>query len=116
MCIRDSCIFDFEARPSHISNRRFLSTLRRHGEVKNYITHLISSDGSDRWVGINARVSHDETGQIFGIRGTARNVTEQHEAALQIDFLATHDSLTTLANRVSLQRTLEHAVSYTHLR
>jgi len=104
------CFFDFEARPSHISNRRFLSTLRRHGEVKNYITHLISSDGSDRWVGINARVSHDETGQIFGIRGTARNVTEQHEAALQIDFLATHDSLTTLANRVSLQRTLEHAL------
>jgi diguanylate cyclase (GGDEF)-like protein/PAS domain S-box-containing protein len=104
------CFFDFEARPSHISNRRFLSTLRRHGEVKNYITHLISSDGSDRWVGINARVSHDETGQIFGIRGTARNVTEQHEAALQIDFLATHDSLTALANRVSLQRTLEHAL------
>jgi len=105
------CFFDFEARPSHISNRRFLSTLRRHGEVKNYITHLISSDGSDRWVGINARVSHDETGQIAGIRGTARNVTEQHEAALQIEFLATHDPLTGLANRVSLQRTLEHALS-----
>jgi len=105
------CFFDFEARPSHISNRRFLSTLRRHGEVKNYITHLISTDGSDRWVGINARVSHDETGQIVGIRGTARNVTEQHEAALQIEFLATHDPLTGLANRVSLQRTLEHALS-----
>ncbi len=105
------CFFDFEARPSHISNRRFLSTLRRHGEVKNYITHLISTDGSDRWVGINARVSHDETGQISGIRGTARNVTEQHEAALQIEFLATHDPLTGLANRVSLQRTLEHALS-----
>src|SRR6476620_957117 len=26
------CFFDFEARPSHISNRRFLSALRRHGE------------------------------------------------------------------------------------
>jgi diguanylate cyclase (GGDEF)-like protein/PAS domain S-box-containing protein/excisionase family DNA binding protein len=104
------CFFDFEARPSHISNRRFLSALRRSGEVKNYITHLISSDGSDRWVGINARVSHDENGQIFGIRGTARNVTDQHEAALQIEYLATHDPLTSLANRVSLQRTLEHAL------
>ena len=37
------CFFDFEARPSHISNRRFLSTLRRHGEVKNYITHLLAA-------------------------------------------------------------------------
>jgi len=104
------CIFDFEAGQSHFSNRRFLSTLRRHGEVKNYITHLLSADGSDRWVGINARVSHDESGQLCGIRGTARNVTEQHEAALQIEYLATHDSLTALPNRVSLQRTLEHAM------
>src|SRR5262245_22485621 len=38
------CFFDFEARPSHFSNRRFLSTLRRHGEVTNYITHLLSAD------------------------------------------------------------------------
>ena len=104
------CFFDFEARPSHFSNRRFLSTLRRHGEVKNYITHLLAADGSDRWVGINARVSHDDNGQLCGIRGTARNVTEQHEAALQIEHLATHDSLTGLPNRVSLQRTLEHAM------
>jgi diguanylate cyclase (GGDEF)-like protein/PAS domain S-box-containing protein len=106
------CFFDFEARPSHFSNRRFLSTLRRHGEVKNYITHLLSADGSDRWVGINARVSHDENGQLCGIRGTARNVTEQHEAALQIEYLATHDSLTGLPNRVSLQRTLEAALQH----
>jgi diguanylate cyclase (GGDEF)-like protein/PAS domain S-box-containing protein len=104
------CFFDFEARPSHFSNRRFLSTLRRHSEVKNYITHLLAADGSDRWVGINARVSHDENGRLWGIRGTARNVTEQHEAALQIEHLATHDALTGLPNRVSLQRTLEHAM------
>jgi len=105
------CFFDFEARPSHISNRRFLSTLKKYGEVKNYITHLVSADGSDRWVGINARVSHDDGGEICGIRGTARNITEQHQAALQIEYLATHDPLTGLPNRVSLQRTLEEALA-----
>jgi len=104
------CFFDFEAKPSHISNRRFLSALRRHGEVKNYITHLITAEGLDRWVGINARVQHDEHGKMVGIRGTARNVTEQHEAALQIEYLATHDALTGLPNRVSLQRTLDVAL------
>jgi diguanylate cyclase (GGDEF)-like protein/PAS domain S-box-containing protein/excisionase family DNA binding protein len=105
------CFFDFEARPSHISNRRFFSTLRKSGEVKNQIAHLLAADGSDRWIGINARVQHDEAGQICGIRGTARNVTEQHEAALQIEYLATHDSLTGLPNRVSLQRALEQALA-----
>jgi len=105
------CFFDFEARPSHIANRRFFSILKRHGEVKNHIAHLLARDGSDRWIGINARVQYDEAGQICGIRGTARNVTEQHEAALQIEHLATHDSLTGLPNRVSLQRTLEQALA-----
>jgi len=105
------CFFDFEARPSHISNRRFLSTLRRNGEVKDYLTHLVAADGTDRWVGINARVSHDEDGRIVGLRGTARNITEQHRAALQIELLATHDSLTGLPNRVSLQRALETALA-----
>ncbi len=105
------CFFDFEAKPSHISNRRFLSTLRKNGEVKDYLTHLVAGDGTDRWVGINARVSHDEDGRIVGLRGTARNITEQHRAALQIEHLATHDSLTALPNRVSLQRALEAALS-----
>jgi len=103
------CFFDFESRPSHISNRRFLSTLRKHGEIRDYLTHLIASDGADRWVGINARVSYD-SGQVVGLRGTARNVTEQHKAALQVEYLATHDSLTGLPNRVSLQRDLELAI------
>ena len=105
------CFFDFEARPQHVSNRRFLSALRRNGEVKNYLTHLISTAGTDRWVGINARVSHDEEGRIVGLRGTARNVTEQHDAALEIERLATHDALTGLPNRVSLQKALEAALA-----
>ncbi len=104
------CFFDFEARPSHISNRRFFSTLKKNGEVKNHIAHLMAADGSDRWIGINARVQYDDTGAICGIRGTARDVTEQHQAALRIEYLATHDTLTSLPNRVSLQRTLEQAL------
>jgi diguanylate cyclase (GGDEF)-like protein/PAS domain S-box-containing protein len=105
------CFFDFEAGLSHVSNRRFLSTLRRNGEVKNYLTHLISADGNDRWVGINARASHDDNGAIIGLRGTARNVTEQHKAALEIERFATHDMLTGLPNRVSLQKVLEAALA-----
>ena len=105
------CFFDFEAGLSHVSNRRFLSTLRRNGEVRNYLTHLISADGNDRWVGINARVSYDDNGAIIGVRGTARNVTEQHKAALEIERFATHDMLTGLPNRVSLQKVLEAALA-----
>lgn len=104
------CFFDFEARPSHVSNRRFLSSLRKDGEVKNYLTRLVAADGTDRWVGINARVWYDN-GRIIGLRGTARNVTEEHRAALQIEHLASHDALTGLPNQISLARVLEQSLA-----
>lgn len=104
------CFFDFETEPSYISNRRFLATLKRAGEIKNYITHLATARGEDRWIGINARISIDENGDMLGIRGTARDITEQHLASQRIEHLALHDSLTDLPNRHSLQRRIELAM------
>ena len=104
------CFFDFEAGVSHISNRRFLATLKRHAEVKNYVSHLFTTKGEDRWIGINARVLLDDNGAEFGIRGTARDVTEQHLATQRIEHLAMHDALTDLPNRHSLQRRIEEAM------
>jgi diguanylate cyclase (GGDEF)-like protein/PAS domain S-box-containing protein len=96
------CFFDFEAGTSHISNRRFLATLRRSGEVKHYVTRLVTA--------INARVALDDGGAILAIRGTARDITEEQLAAQRIEHLALHDSLTDLPNRHSLQRRIELAL------
>jgi diguanylate cyclase (GGDEF)-like protein/PAS domain S-box-containing protein len=104
------CFFDFEAQLSQVSNRRFLATLKRHGEVKNYVTHLITASGQDRWIGINARLSYDENQHFNCIRGTARDVTEQHLAALRIQQLSQHDMLTDLPNRAYLLQTLESTI------
>lgn len=97
------CFFDFEAGTAHISNRRFLAQLRRSAEVKNYATHVVTAGGEDRWIGINARITHDDNGEVVGIRGTARDITEQHVATERIEHLAMHDGLTDLPNRHSLQ-------------
>lgn len=105
------CFFDFEAGASHISNRRFLAMLKRNGEVKNYLSHLFSASGEDRWIGINARVVLDDQGAVLGIRGTARDITEQHLATQRIEHLAMHDVLTDLPNRHSMQRRIEEALA-----
>ncbi|MBX9811751.1 MAG: EAL domain-containing protein [Burkholderiales bacterium] len=107
------CFFDFETGPSYISNRRFLATLKRAGEIRNYVTHLVTARGEDRWIGINARIASDENGEMLGIRGTARDITEQHLASQRIEYLAMHDSLTDLPNRHSLQRRIESAMQET---
>jgi len=104
------CFFDFEANPSHVSNRRFLAMLKRKGEVKHYVTRLVTAAGEDRWIGINARVMLDDNGAICGIRGTARDITEEHLATQRIEHLAMHDALTDLPNRLSLQRKVESAL------
>ncbi len=104
------CFFDFEAGTSHISNRRFLATLKNSGEVKHYVTRLVTARGEDRWIGINARVVQDDNGAMFGIRGTARDITDEHLATRRIEHLALHDALTELPNRHSLQRQIETAL------
>ncbi|MBI3916783.1 MAG: EAL domain-containing protein [Betaproteobacteria bacterium] len=104
------CFFDFEAGTSHVSNRRFLAALKRTGEVKNYVTHVMTAPGEDRWIGINARLTRDEGASTLGIRGTARDITEQHLATRRIEHLALHDALTELPNRHSLQLTIESAM------
>ena len=105
------CFFDFEAGNAHIANRRFLSLLKRSGEVKNYVTHVVTSRREDRWIGINARVLLDDNRDIMGIRGTARDITEQHLANRRIEYLAMHDTLTDLPNRIALQKALSEGLA-----
>jgi diguanylate cyclase (GGDEF)-like protein/PAS domain S-box-containing protein/excisionase family DNA binding protein len=105
------CFFDFEAGDAHVANRRFLSKLRKRREVKNYVTHVVTAEGENRWIGINARLTYDESGEPQGIRGTARDITEQHLATERIEHLALHDPLTDLPNRHSLQSSIEAALA-----
>lgn len=104
------CFFNFETNGAHVPNRRFLSTLRRNGEVQNHVTHLSTARGEDRWIGINARITRDENGGMLGIRGTARDATEQHLAIRRAEHVALHDPLTDLPNRGALQRQIEAAL------
>jgi len=105
------CFFDFEAGNAHIANRRFLALLKRSGEVKNFVTHVKTARGEDRWIGVNARVLVDDDRQIKGIRGTARDITEQHLATRRVEHLAMHDTLTDLPNRIALQKAIEEVIS-----
>lgn len=104
------CFFDFEVDSVHFANRRFLSMLKRSGEVRNYVTHLRSKTGEDRWLGINARVTQNDAGETRGIRGTARDITDEYRAQLRVEHMAMHDPLTDLPNRHAMHRALERAL------
>ena len=60
------CFFDFEAGNAHIANRRFLALLKRNGEIRDYVTHVVTARGDSRWIGINARTLLDEAVDQLG--------------------------------------------------
>jgi len=54
---------------------------------------------------------HDEAGNIIGIIGIGRDITERKQADERIRYLATHDSLTEVPNRATFGEALTAAIS-----
>jgi diguanylate cyclase (GGDEF)-like protein len=91
----------------------FLEALRLGGgHVTGYETHLRHSDGHDIWVMTNAHYVRDEAGNVVGIEGTTRDISDHKLAQERIDFLAHHDPLTELPNRLLFKDRFEQATMH----
>jgi len=56
---------------------QFLSILREKEEVKEYETSLRAKNGSVVWVSTNAQFYRDEQGNILGVQGISRDITDR---------------------------------------
>jgi len=68
-------------------------------------------NGSYRIFESNASPSFDELGELIGFQGVDRDVTERVQTEARIEYLAHHDALTGLPNRVLLRDRFEHALA-----
>jgi len=59
---------------------QFLSILREKEEVKEYETSLRAKNGSVVWVSTNAQFYRDEQGNILGVQGISRDITDRKRA------------------------------------
>lgn len=66
-----------------------------------------ANPSEDRWWSVSGRPLYDESGKFFGFRGSGHDLTEKLRSQEQVTRLAHFDSLTGLANRVQMSRTLE---------
>ncbi len=67
-------------------------------------------DGNTVWTETNFSVVRDKKKQSVGILGVSRDITERKQAEKRIEYLATHDNLTQLPNRMMFSHMLNQAI------
>lgn len=80
-------------------------------EAYSHEFRMLTRSGNWKWIHSAGEVlERDEQGQPLRMLGIHKDISEQKENAARLEYLATHDVLTGLANRVLLRDRLEHAI------
>ncbi len=79
-----------------------------YGEI---IPHeFISTDGTATSAEFSIFPMRDKEGTVCGFRGVGHDITERKRAEEKIQYMATHDSLTELPNRLMFSQLINHAI------
>jgi diguanylate cyclase (GGDEF)-like protein/PAS domain S-box-containing protein len=99
--------------PGTLEEAESLSSRVRKGSIFNQVELVrLRRDGSPINISLSIAPVIDAAGQIFGYLTIAADITDRKAAEKQIEFLAYHDVLTGLPNRLLLQDRFEQARAY----
>lgn len=87
--------------------RAHLADLENRRPFRDFTFAYLDVDGKRRVARVSGRPVFDAGGTFLGYRGVGRDITAEVAAEEKIRFLAQHDALTGLANRVLLKDRLE---------
>ncbi|GBD43659.1 putative signaling protein [bacterium HR40] len=91
--------------------RQHLEDLAQRRPFRDFRYAIRDRHGTLRTIEVSGRPQFDTCGRFTGYRGVARDVTEKMEAERRIHYLATHDTLTRLANRPAFDEQLRRALA-----
>jgi PAS domain S-box-containing protein len=101
---------DFELFPHHVAEHFYrddMYVLRNGKPILNREERLVRPSGEERWLLSSKIPLFDEKGQVIGLVGIGRDITERKNAEERIHYLSFHDSLTGLYNRVYLEEEIK---------
>ena len=90
---------------------KLLRLVDKKGVLRGYELQVLCRDGSRKWVIMNLRTERDASGAVCFVEGMVEDITARKVAEARIQFLAYHDPLTGLPNRVSVQDRIQQALA-----
>ena len=93
---------------------RFQQYIEKNGSVRDYEMDLRKKDGTKMNCLITASVRRDASGTIIGYQGIIRDITKRKQQEQQLAYMATHDILTGLPNRMIFNDRLSLGLARAH--
>lgn len=90
----------------------FVRLMQAQGRVQHFEAQVYRKHGDIIWITENAREVRDSEGNLLFYEGTVEDITERKNYEQQIEYQATHDSLTGLPNRTLLSDRLQQCISF----
>ena len=90
--------------------RLFHQVFKTGKSTKNFPYEFINTDGTVTSAEFSIFPKRDIEGKVCGFRGVAHDITERKIAEEKIQYMATHDSLTGLPNRLMFSQLLNHSL------
>ncbi|HEX5804214.1 MAG TPA: EAL domain-containing protein [Azospira sp.] len=88
----------------------FARLIRQHGRVIEFESEVYRADGRRIWISENAYGVRNPAGELLYYEGTVEDVSDRRQYQSRLEYQATHDPLTGLANRQVLDKRLARAL------
>jgi diguanylate cyclase (GGDEF)-like protein/PAS domain S-box-containing protein len=89
----------------------YRETVMSQQAFRDVIVYRLLAEGQPYYISVSGEPVTDKSGRVIGYRGVSREITEQKIAEDRIQYLANHDGLTSLPNRVLFSHLLNNAIA-----